>query len=275
MLAQGQRVTVWNRTAAKADALAAKGATVAATPAGAAAGASRVHLAVSDDSAVDPLLDAVRASLAEGAVIVDHTTTSPAGTASRLARMAGGGARMLHAPVFMSPQMCRDGAGLMMVSGPQAVFDAVQGDLAKMTGDVWYLGARPDLAAAYKLFGNAMILTIVAGLSDVMAMAKGLKVDFPDAVALFARFQPGVAIPMRSQKMAHGDFSAMFEMVMARKDVRLMLEAAGSQPMAMIPAIAQRMDEAIADGYGRDDVVAMAARVVPPRVTARRPESKG
>ena len=62
--------------------------------------------------------------------------------------------------------------------------------------------------------------------------------------------------------MARGDFSASFELTMARKDLRLMLEAAGGQPMAVLPAIAKRMDEAIAKGHGKDDLGAIAAEVV-------------
>ena len=45
---------------------------------------------------------------------------------------------------------------------------------------------------------------------------------------------------------------------MARKDIRLMIEAAGSEPLTVLPAIAQRMDQAIAKGHGREDLGAIA-----------------
>jgi 3-hydroxyisobutyrate dehydrogenase len=166
--------------------------------------------------------------------------------------------------VFMSPQMCRDGKGLIMVSGPSGVFDVVQPALARMTGDVWYLGERSDLAAAFKLFGNSMLFAINAGLTDVLAMAKNLGVPGEDAVGLFSRFNTSLAIPMRGRKMAAGDFSAMFELAMARKDVRLMIESAGDQPLIVLPALAARMDEVIAAGHGKDDMAAIAAPVVRP-----------
>jgi 3-hydroxyisobutyrate dehydrogenase-like beta-hydroxyacid dehydrogenase len=170
--------------------------------------------------------------------------------------------RFLHAPVFMSPQMCREGKGLIMVSGPSEVFEAAQPALARMTGDVWYLGERSDLASAYKLFGNSMLFAINAGLTDVLAMAKNLGVAGTEAVGLFSRFNAALAIPMRGQKMAAGDFSAMFELAMARKDVRLMLESAGDQPLIVLPALAARMDDLIAAGHGKDDFAAIAAPVV-------------
>jgi 3-hydroxyisobutyrate dehydrogenase len=262
MLAQGDSVTVWNRTVSKAHALQAAGALVAGTAADAVVGAEHVHLTLTDDAVVDQVLTEIAPKLTPDAIVMDHSTTSPTTTRARVARLAGSGVRFLHAPVFMSPQMSRDGKGLIMVSGPSGVFDVVQPALARMTGDVWYLGERSDLAAAYKLFGNSMLLAINAGLTDVLAMAKNLGVPGEDAVALFSRFNTSMAIPMRGRKMAAGDFSAMFELAMARKDVRLMLESAGDQPLIVLPALAARMDDLIAAGHGKDDLAVIAAPVV-------------
>jgi 3-hydroxyisobutyrate dehydrogenase-like beta-hydroxyacid dehydrogenase len=260
MLAQGDTVTVWNRTAAKARALEPLGARVASTGEHAVDGVGRVHMALPDDSVVDAVLAMVAPHLGPDTVVIDHSTSSPAGTADRQARMARLGIRFLHAPVFMSPQMCREGAGLMLVAGRAPIFEGVKPALARMTGDVWFVGERPDLAACYKLFGNSMIFVINAGLADILAMAGTLGVAPLDAVGLFARFKAGNAITMRGDKMARGDFSAMFELAMARKDLRLMIEAAGEAPLAVLPAIATRMDDAIARGHGKDDLVAIVTR---------------
>ena len=131
-----------------------------------------------------------------------------------------------------------------------------------MTGEVWYIGEEPDRAAAYKIFGNSMLFVIAAGVTDVFAMAKGLGIPAADALAVFSKFQPGGIIKARGEKMARGDFSASFEMTMARKDMRLMLEAAGAQPTVVLESIARRMDDAIAKGHGQDDLGAIAAEVV-------------
>ena len=262
MLRRGDAVTVWNRTEAKARALEAFGAKVAATPADAVAAAEHVHMTLPDDGVVDQLMASVGPRLRPGAVVVDHSTTSPRGTKARVARLNQAGVRFLHAPVFMSPQMARDAVGIMLVSGPQAVFDEVRGELQKMTGDVWYVGEQADLAAAYKIFGNSMLFVIAAGVTDVFAMAKGLGIPPADALAVFAKFQPGGFIKARGDKMARGDFSASFELTMARKDMRLMIEAAGAQPMVVLPAIAERMDDAIANGHGHEDLGVIAAEVV-------------
>ena len=262
MLVQGDSVTVWNRTASKAQALQQAGAAIALTAGEAVAAADHVHLALTDDAVVDSILAEVAPRLRRDAIVMDHSTTAPKATSARVARQAQAGVRFLHAPVFMSPQMCREGKGLIMVSGPSEVFEAAQPALARMTGDVWYLGERSDLASAYKLFGNSMLFAINAGLTDVLAMARNLGVAGTEAVGLFSRFNAALAIPMRGQKMAAGDFSAMFELAMARKDVRLMLESAGDQPLIVLPALAARMDDLIAAGHGKDDFAAIAAPVV-------------
>lgn len=262
MLKRGDSVTVWNRTESKARALERAGAKVAASAAEAVDGAERIHMTLPDDAVVNEIGEALASRLRPDATVIDHSTTSPRGTKSRVARARKGGIKFLHAPVFMSPQMARDSIGLMMVSGPQPVFEAVRGDLAKMTGDVWYVGEEGDRAAAYKLFGNSMLFVIAAGVADVFAMAKGLGIAPAEALEVFSKFQPGGAIKSRGEKMARGDFNATFELTMARKDMRLMLEAAGDQPMAVLPCIAKRMDEAIGKGHGQDDLGAIAAEVV-------------
>lgn len=262
MLRRGDAVTVWNRTESKARALEAHGAKVAASPGNAVAGADRIHMTLPDDGVVDHIVNGFIPKLRAGAIVVDHSTTSPRGTKARLERMAKGGIKFIHAPVFMSPQMARDSVGIMLVSGPSAVIEAVHDALKKMTGEVWVLGDAADRAAAYKLFGNSMLFVIAAGITDVFAMAKGLGISSTEALAVFSKFQPGGIIKSRGEKMARGDFSASFELTMARKDIRLMIEAAANQPMTVLPGIAKKMDEAIAKGHGADDLGAIAAEVI-------------
>jgi 3-hydroxyisobutyrate dehydrogenase-like beta-hydroxyacid dehydrogenase len=107
-----------------------------------------------------------------------------------------------------------------------------------------------------------MLFVVAAGIADVFAMAKNLGVAPRDALSVFTRFNAGSVIPTRGEKMARGDFSASFELTMARKDIGLMIDAAGSEPLVVLDAIARRMDRAIADGHGKDDLGAIAAEVV-------------
>lgn len=261
---RGDRVTVWNRTAAKAEPLRAFGIRVAPTAADAVGDAERVHVMLTDDAAVDGVLDACREVLSK-TVIVDHSTTSPAGTASRAARLEGRHVAYLHAPVFMSPAMCRAAGGIMLAAGPRPLFDRLAPALKAMTGSLDYLGERRDLAASYKLFGNAMILAITAGLADVYGMAASLGIDPEAAHALFGKFNPAGVLTYRGANMAKGDYTPSFELTMARKDARLMIEAAAGRELGVLPAVAKRMDELIARGFGEKDLGVLAVDAVPPR----------
>jgi 3-hydroxyisobutyrate dehydrogenase len=93
-------------------------------------------------------------------------------------------------------------------------------------------------------------------------MAKALDVPAIDAVSVFSKFKVGGLITGRGEKIARGDFDTSFELTMARKDLRLMLEAADGQPTVVLPAVAKKMDEAIAKGHGADDLSIIAAEFV-------------
>jgi 3-hydroxyisobutyrate dehydrogenase len=261
---RGDTVTAWNRSAGKAHALEPFGVRVAESPAAAVNGASRVHLVLKDDASVEEVVAAARPGLGAGAILIDHTTTQPALTAARSKRLNAEGLHYLHCPVFMGPPAARSAQGTMMVAGPRALFDAVRGDLAKMTGRLEYFGERPDLAAVNKLFGNALIIGIGAIVSDILTMARSANVGAEDAVKLFGVFDLNAMVSGRGANMARGNFTPTFELTMARKDVQLMLETASGRPMAALPCIAKRMDELIASGHGADDSSVLAIDAVRP-----------
>lgn len=256
-LGRGERVAVWNRTAAKAQALAPLGAVVADTPAEAVRGAGRVHLVLTDDAAVEAVVAALRPGLADDAVLVDHTTTQPALTAARARRLAAEGVRYLHCPVFIGPAAARAGQGTILASGDRALFDAVQPALARMAPRVEWLGERPDLAAVYKLCGNTLIIGLSAVVADLLAVARGGDVAPGDALGVTEFLNVAGMIAGRGRNMAAGDYAPAFELAMARKDVALMLETAGGRPLAALPAIAARMDALIAAGRGGEDLAVL------------------
>lgn len=262
MLARGgTELSVWNRTRAKAEALSPMGAHVADTPAEAVKGADRVHLVLLDDATVDATIEALLPGLDRSVVICDHTTNLPRATAERASRLAAAGIAYLHSPVFMSPMAARSGTkGMMMVAGPSILFDRVREGLTAMTGKLWYVGERPDLAACYKLFGNAMILSMAGAIADVFHMADALDVARTDAWGLFSHFKTEGILPVRAAKILGEDYTASFELQVARKDARLMLESAEGQPMPVLQAVAARMDELIAAGYGDKDMAVMAIK---------------
>lgn len=258
---RGDAVRVWNRNPERARPLAADGAVVVEDPAVAARGASQIHLTLSDDAAVDDVLERILPGLEPGAVIVDHTTTSPAGTVVRAERWAQRGFPFLHAPVFMGPQNALESSGAMLASGDRALYDRLAPDLAKMTGRLVYLGPEPERAAAFKLLGNAFLMFITAGCADVLALGKAFGVKPADVATLFQFFNPAGTVPLRLERIMAQNFdSPSWELAMARKDARLMMEAAAQKavPLAVIPTIASEMDRFIERGHAHDDWTVIA-----------------
>ena len=259
---RGDTVTAWNRTPAKAEALKEFGVRAATDPADAVRAATRVHLVLKDDTVVEEVIAACRAGLPPGAFLIDHSTTLPAATAARAARLRAEGLQYLHCPVFMGPPAARNAQGSMLVAGPKALYDAVAPELARMTGKLQYVGERSDLAAAMKLQGNAMIIGLAAVMADVLTLAQASHIPGEDAIGLLGLLDLNAMVKGRGMNMAQGNFAASFELTMARKDVGLMLQSTGDRPMAALPSVAARMDQLIAAGHGADDACVLGVDAV-------------
>jgi len=262
LLAKGERVVVWNRTASKLAPLVAKGAVAAATPAEAVTGAERVHLVLTADDAVDATIAAFLPGLGQGVPVIDHSTNLPARVAERYPRLRAAGVRYLHAPVFMSPQNARDAQGVMLIAGPTAEAEALTPALAAMTGRVWHVGEQPERAAVHKLVGNGVFVAIAGTMGDLFQVGAAHGMDPTEVLSLFDVFNPGKALPFLGGRVANaGTAPASFELTMARKDVRLMIEAAGGpEKLSVLPGVAAAMDSAIAGGHGAQDFAVFAWR---------------
>lgn len=259
--ANGLEVNVWNRSTAKALALEAIGARAFADPAAALAGAQRIHLSLADDASVDAVLEPLAAVLPADTWIVDHTTTAVRPTAERAARWQARGRVFMHCPVFMGPANAADGSGLMLVSGPQAHYDALRPALQPMTGKLHYLGEAPERAAAFKLFGNLTLIGLLGVLGDVNRLAHAVGIPTAEAFSLFDQFNPGQTLPARAARITAAEFDKpSFEIAMARKDVRLMIEEAqrSGVNLFVMPGVAAMFDAAIARGEGALDAAAAA-----------------
>ena len=264
LLDLGHEVRVWNRRAGKARALESDGAHAFLDPSEAVRGVEQLHLTLADDASVDAVLEPIAPAIAASTWIVDHTTTAPTPTAERARRWDARGRRFVHAPVFMGPVNAREASGVMLVSGEKARYDSLRPTLETMTGTLVYLGEAPERAAAFKLFGNLTIISMIAALGDVNRLAAACGIPTAEAMGLFQQFNPGAWLPGRAAKLAAGEFEPpSFEVAMARKDLRLMVEEARRHgvELPVVSGAAAAFDEAIARGDGALDSMA-AARVV-------------
>ncbi|MFN0253698.1 MAG: NAD(P)-dependent oxidoreductase [Kofleriaceae bacterium] len=257
----GHDVRVWNRTVDKARPLAEIGAVVVESAADAVRGAERIHVVVSDDAAVDAVLDAAR--LEAGALVIDHSTTSTAGARERTSMWRARGVTYLHAPVFMGPQNAAESTGLMLVSGDRTIVGGISPMLRPMTGKLVDLGERVDAAAAFKLLGNLFLMALAAGFMDMIALGRSMGLSPSEVGSLFDHFNPGAQVPARFKRMTDAAYEQpSWELAMARKDARLMQHEMGSHALEMLPAVVARMDAAIVAGDSHLDWTVIARDLV-------------
>ena len=219
MLKKGETVQVWNRTAAKAKALEADGAKAFENVDDAVQGADVIHVTLKDDATVDEVLKTASSGFTPGAIIVDHTTTSAKGAVKRTGEWKSKGFTYVHAPVFMGPQNALESSGFMLISGDQKVAKKLEPELSKMTGKLINFGDKEGKAAGIKLTGNLFLISLTAGLSDALALAKAHGIEAGEIGNLFNEWNPGSMVPARVKKITEGKFDEpSWELNMARKD---------------------------------------------------------
>lgn len=255
MRKRGEEVNVWNRTPSKATALEETGAKAFDTPAEAVKGAQRIHICVSDDAAVDSILEQASAGFEKDVIIIDHTTTSATLTKERVAMWKSKGVTYIHAPVFMGPMNALESTGMMLVCGDQEVVKLIEPELVKMTGTLDNISEDPSIAAAYKLLGNHMFLAISAGLTDTFTLGKSLGLSIEDITDFIEQMGSAPMKARVARLMMKNYDTPTWELLMARKDARLMQEEAerANTPLMVMPALGKVMDGFIADGDGGKD----------------------
>jgi 3-hydroxyisobutyrate dehydrogenase-like beta-hydroxyacid dehydrogenase len=259
----GVDVRAWNRTRAKAEALAGDGVTVAGSAREAVSGAPAVAIVVMDEPAVDAVLsgpDGVLAGLEDGALVVDFTTTSVAAKVrfESLVRDAGG--RFAEAPFFGSkPEL--EGPGIWPVVGARAEDMAdVERTLRPLCKEIFHVGAVGE-ASAFKLAANLLVFTMVGTLAESLALGRALGVDTALLVDVLSR-GTGVRAPLYTAKgrlVLDGDYEARASVALATKDLELITEAA-REAGVLLPLTETARDvfaRAAAAGLGEEDMIAV------------------
>jgi len=179
LLQAGHAVTVFNRTAARAEPLIAAGARRANSPAEAAAG-DAVLTSLADDAAVEALVlgeGGVAAGLKPGAIHISASTLSIA-LADRLAeahRERGQG--YVAAPVLGRPPAAEAGALYVMAGGETAAIERVRPVLEAIGQRVFIVGTRPSQANLVKLCANFLIFSTIEQLAEVFAITEKDGID--------------------------------------------------------------------------------------------------
>ncbi|MGA5462743.1 NAD(P)-dependent oxidoreductase [Mycobacterium sp. NPDC050041] len=168
-LGAGHRVTVWNRTPDRAEALAGDGARVAATVQEAVDGAEVIVACLFDAASVRRVLDPVVDRLT-GRRLVNLTTTSPQGARELAAWAAGHHVDYLDGGIMAVPEMIGAPGSLIYYSGSRALFDDVR-PLLQTWGAAEYFGDDAGSASLHDLALLSTMYVMFAGFFHGAAMA--------------------------------------------------------------------------------------------------------
>jgi 3-hydroxyisobutyrate dehydrogenase len=266
LLAAGHEVTGFNRSPEKARAWAkATGGRFAATAAEAAAGAELLVLCVGNDDDVRAVVAEALPHLAEGAVIVDHTTTS-AKVARDMADLAAAvGRAFIDAPVSGGQAGAQAGKLSVMAGGDAAAWPRVEAVLGAYAKACRLMGPAGS-GQLTKMVNQICIAGVVQGLAEAVHFTERAGLD-PDAV--LAAISQGAAqswqMENRWPTMARGEFDFGFAVDWMRKDLGLVLDEARTNGahLALTALVDQFYSEVQAMGGSRWDTSSLAARLRP------------
>ncbi|MGJ5891835.1 NAD(P)-dependent oxidoreductase [Streptomyces niveiscabiei] len=257
LLERGHRLTVFNRTAAKAEALVAGGAVLAGSPEGAAEGHRVVLLSLSDERAVDEVLfGRVVPVLEPGALVVDTSTVSPGYARDAAERLAAKGLRRVEACVVGNPLQAREGALRVYVSGAEEDFAEVRPVLEALGSQVLHLGP-PGTATSMKLVLNLLLGAQVASMAEAVAYGVAAGLDRDQLITSIAESGfSSVVMKFRAALMKGGRYEpAFFRADLMAKDVRIATEAAHASGLSVpvLDTVLDRFSAVVAAGDGAKD----------------------
>jgi len=264
----GHFVRAWNRTAARARALAADGIMPAATVSEAVHDADIVITMVADDNAVREIAwrsGGMIAALPKGSVHVSMSTIGTALAAELEDAHADAGQHFVSAPVFGRPDAAADGRLVVVAAGPAIAIDKCRPVLDAVGQKLFVVGSEPAMANAVKLGGNFMLASMLETLGEVFALMRKSGVapeQFLEIVNGHLFKSP--VYENYGRMIVEGRFEPPgFRLRLGLKDVRLVL-ASAEQAMVPMPVASVTRDHfvsAVAQGRGDLDWSALAKHI--------------
>lgn len=263
--AAGHDVVLYNRTRARADALAERiGARAVATPREAVADAAIVVTMLADEAALRGVHageDGVLAGLSPGAVAVDMGTTGPEGIARLAPRVADAGGVLVDAPVSGSTAAAASAGLTILVGAPDEAFAIAEPVLAAMGDAIYHLGDTGAGSVA-KLAVNNIIYALGNAISESLVLAERAGLDRDRIYDVFEH--SAIAAPMVHYR--HDAFvdpegtPPAFALTLAQKDLGLIVDLASSValPVEQARANLSLVGRAVDAGLGDHDMADVA-----------------
>jgi 3-hydroxyisobutyrate dehydrogenase-like beta-hydroxyacid dehydrogenase len=263
LLAGGHDVTVHNRTRDKELQLAEAGATRAASPADAARNAEAVLTCVSDTPDLEAVLlgpDGAATTLPAGGVVVDCSTVSPSATAELASKLAERSIGLVDAPVSGGSEGAERGTLTIFVGGRDDDVAKALPVLEAFGSRITHLGP-PGSGQMAKAVNQVMIAGTYATVGEGIALAEAAGLPLDRLVeALAGGAAASWVLENRAGNMIKQSYPLGFRVSLHRKDLGIAVDEGrrAGLDLAVSELVAGQEDELVADGYGDEDVSALA-----------------
>jgi len=273
LLGKGVKVTVWNRSRAIVDELAAEGAIPAATVDEAFAADIVLSMLAHDKAVREVLVDSgVLSQARKGVVHVNHATISTDLAAELSALHAELGLGYVAAPVFGRPPVAQAGGLNVLSAGAPDAVSKAQPVLDLLAAKVWPLGEDPVRATALKLAGNFMIVSAIESMGEAVALGEAYGVEAPDLIDMLSSTLFAAPIyKIYGAMIAERRYTPPgFAAELGLKDVRLVLDAAEAKGLSMpLADLAEASLESLLSGDEQNLDLAALAEIARGRVEGR------
>lgn len=219
LLRAGVDLTVWNRTAAKAEPLREAGAKVAPELAALARDVDTVLLCVTREEDVQACLDGLADGFRPGMLVVDHSTVPPAAAVRWHAELGARGVDFVDAPVTGGSMGAVNGSLTIFLGGEEAPVARAQAVIAPYTAKSERVGG-PGSGQWMKLTNQIGGVGALLGLCEAMAFAERAGLDLDQVIRLVGSGAAGSwAFDKYGPKIIARDWSPGFSVANQRKDL--------------------------------------------------------
>lgn len=265
LLMQRQPLYVYNRTAAKAQPLADKGAVICTSVKELASLCDVIFTIVSDDAALNHITqgpDGIAANLRPGGIHISMSTILPATSKALAETHRQYENHYITSPVMGRPEVARAKKLNLLVSGDSAVIASVKPLLQDAgAANLWDFGPEPGAANVAKLCSNYLILSGVAAMAEGINLARQSGIQAEQWMQMLTQtlFNAPFYHIYSSALLKEAYVPPGFSLAMALKDANLVLQQAQTAgiPMAVGQKTQELLQQGVANGLGDQDVVAV------------------
>jgi 3-hydroxyisobutyrate dehydrogenase-like beta-hydroxyacid dehydrogenase len=253
----GYSVTVWNRTAARADELLAAGAKLAKTPQEVAAASDFLISIVSDPPALEEILwgaHGAMPALKRGSIYMDSSTISPTLARKIAAACAERGARFLDAPVTGGDWGAKKGELVFMIGGDAETLKVAEPILGVM-GKKWFHLGPTGAGQTIKLAMNMILALQVDALAEALALVTraGLQGEKLVEVLQSSMGRSGL-LDVKAPNLLKGEYAPSFSLRLMHKDLGLALDLANQLGVPLPATAAARETYSAVKGAAKEDL---------------------